>query len=511
MHPPGILLSRDLSALLDHRAVRWAILITAVFFLLFAHANQARIYSDAIRYSGEARAMADSGEYATLRFGQEPNHHGPLLFWLSAFAIKTLGPTPFAATLFSRLFGVGCVVMTAWLGSYLFGEKIGWISALALATNYTFFRNTTTLRMDSGLTFGVLLALAGYLRGERRWGPPLFYGGIAVAVLAKSIPGLLPLFLAPFHAILARQFYWPWRKPSIRWLCWSPLLLVPLAWWGYLSMHYGTAVFSSIVADFQESSHADISRLYQFFEIYVFGFGLSYILWLPFALVGTRMALRGAFDSKTETGKRAVLGLLLGWIGIVFLSGGLKPGEYERYLMPALPAISIMSAMAVVHILRDRIPAWLPGTVAALTVAAAIGMTCLPVSAKFGERQRMAAMEEILYRRLVPHSPVPIIRTTTMSKGKNPPGFWADQGRCRFFFGRDSRPTTIAEAREAAARGRFAAIVPKADYPVVADQLKLAPLIETDFWVLVEVGSGNDIVLASQRASNKGSSETASE
>lgn len=79
MQPPGTLLSRDLPALLDHRAVRWAILIAAVFFLLFAQANQVRIYGDAIRYSGEARAIADSGEYATLRFGQEPNHHGPLL------------------------------------------------------------------------------------------------------------------------------------------------------------------------------------------------------------------------------------------------------------------------------------------------------------------------------------------------------------------------------------------------------------------------------------------------
>ncbi len=493
--PPGTLLPRDLTALLNHRAVRWAILITALAFLLFAEANQGRIYGDAIRYSGEARAMADSGEYATLRFGQEPNHHGPLLFWLSAFAIKIFGATPFAATLFSRLFGLGCVIMTTWLGSYLLGENIGWISALALATNYTFFRNTTTLRMDSGLTFGVLLALAGYLRGERRWGPPLFYGGIAVAVLAKSIAGFLPLFLAPFHAILARQFYWPWRKPSLRWLYWSPLLLVPLAWWGYLTMHYGSAIFSSMIADFQESNRSGGSRLYQFFHIYVFGFGLSYLFWLPFALVGTRMALRDVFDSQTEAGKRAILGLLLGWVAIVFLSGALKPGEYERYLMPALPPISIMSALAVLRILGDKIPAWIPGTVAALTVVAAIGMTCLPISEQFGEVQRMRAMDEILSRRLAPHSPVPIIKAGTRARYK-PEASWADEGRCRFFFGRESRPTTIGEAQEAAARGRFTAIVPKADYPVVADQLKLAPLVETRFWVLAEVGSGNAVALA---------------
>jgi 4-amino-4-deoxy-L-arabinose transferase-like glycosyltransferase len=438
--------------------------------------------------------MADSGEYATLRFGQEPNHHGPLLFWLTAFAIKIFGPTPFAATLFSRLFGFGCIVLTAWLGSHLFGENVGWIAALALATNYTFFRNTTTLRMDSGLTFGVLLALAGYLRGERRWGPPLFYGGIAVAILAKSIPGLLPLFLAPFHAILARRFYLPWRRQSLRWLCWSPLLLVPLAWWGFLTLHYGTAVFSNMLADFEETTQANISRLHEFFDVYGLRFALSYMLWLPFALMGGWMALRGAFDAKSEMDKRALLGLLLGWVVVVFLAAGLKPGEYERYLMPALPAISIMSAMAVMRLCKDKIAAWIPATMAVITVTAAIGITCLPAAEQFGEAQQMAAMEQILNNRLVPQSPVPVV---TLGATKYHRPRWTDQGRCRFFFGRDARRTTIAEAQEAVARGRLTFIVAKANYPAVASELKLDPLIETSFWVLAEAGSGNDMVLAS--------------
>src|SRR5580765_6223539 len=94
--------------------------------------------------------------------------------------------TSFAATLFSRLFGMGCIILTGLLGSRLFGKNTGWFAALALVTCYTFVRGTTTLRMDSALTFGVLLAMLAYFRGEKSWGPPLFYGGVAVAVLAKS-------------------------------------------------------------------------------------------------------------------------------------------------------------------------------------------------------------------------------------------------------------------------------------------------------------------------------------
>lgn len=63
VRPRGALLSRDLPALLDHQAVRWTIILfTAAVCLLFAQANQFRIYGDAIRYSGEASAMADAGE-----------------------------------------------------------------------------------------------------------------------------------------------------------------------------------------------------------------------------------------------------------------------------------------------------------------------------------------------------------------------------------------------------------------------------------------------------------------
>jgi 4-amino-4-deoxy-L-arabinose transferase-like glycosyltransferase len=70
-----------------------------------------------------------------------------------------------------------------------------------------FVRNTAKLRMDSALTFGVLLAMLAYFHGDKPWEPPLFYGGLAVSVLAKSLPGFLPLFLVPLHALFAENFH----------------------------------------------------------------------------------------------------------------------------------------------------------------------------------------------------------------------------------------------------------------------------------------------------------------
>jgi len=480
-------LAQNLAALLENQTARWVILLSSAFLVLFANAHQSRLYGDALIYAGEARLIADSGEYATLRFGQELNHHGPLLFWLTAAAIKIFGPTPFAASFFSRLFGIGCVILTVWLGSYLFGKNTGWLAAIALVTGYTFVRNTTTLRMDSALTFGVLLAMVGYFRGEKPWGPPLFYAGIAVAVLAKSLPGFLPLFLAPFHALLAGNLSWPWKRPARRWLYGSPLLLVPLAWWGYLAMQYGSEVFTMYANDFlsRDGQAADIRRVYRFFEVYFFDFGQKYLPWIFFTGIGVWTLFRTALDSNKERRERADAALLLAWIIAVLIAGGLKPSQYQRYLMPALPAVAIVTAAVVVRMLNNRIPAWLSGSVAILTVAAALVLNYLPATSGTGSSQRYLAMAKVINQRFAPQVPVPILSLKTNSQ-EQPFVAAGDKGRCRFFFGREPRAMTIAEADDERHSNRLTVIVPKEAYGKLAGRLKLDALIETDVWVLAE-------------------------
>ena len=378
--------SEKLTAILANRSAQWVILLIASFLVLFANAQAQLTGGDAVLYAKEARLIAETGEYATLRFGQELNHHGPLLFWLTALAIKILGPTPFAATLFSRLFGMGCIILTGLLGSYLFGKNTGWFAALALATCYTFVRNSATLRMDSGLTFGVLLAMLGYFRAEKSWGPPVFFAGIGLAVLAKSVPGFLPLFLAPLHAIFAGSFHLPWKKPARRWLYWSPLVLLPLLWWGYLVSQYGGFVFSAYREDFlsidagQSPDLAD--RVYRFFAAYFYDFGRKYLPWSIFTLIGLITVARTALSSNTNQRERADAGLLVGWIIAVLIAGGLKPSQYQRYLFPALPAVAIVTAVVAVAMLRDRMPIWIPAIVAVLTIVSGAGIITEPLLSK---------------------------------------------------------------------------------------------------------------------------------
>jgi len=86
-----------------------------------------------------------------------------------------------------------------------------------------------------------------------------------------------------------------------------------------------------------------------------------------------------ALNSNTERPKRADAGLLLGWIVAVLIAAGLKPSQYVHYLMPALPAIAIVTAVVVVQRLKARIPIWAPGTVATLTVISGMGIMREPL------------------------------------------------------------------------------------------------------------------------------------
>jgi 4-amino-4-deoxy-L-arabinose transferase-like glycosyltransferase len=479
--------AEKLNALLADQTAQWAILLAASFLLLFINAYQSGLYGDALIYAGEARLIADSGEYFTLRFGQELNHHGPLLFWLAAATIKLLGPTPFAATLFSRLFGIGCVVLTGWLGTHLFGRNAGWFAALALVTCYTFTRNTTTLRMDSAVTFGVLLAMLGYFRGEKWWGAPLFFLGIAFGVLAKSLPGFLPLFLAPLHALLAGTFHWPWKRPARRWLYWSPLLILAISWWGYLAWSHGSQVFVFYLNDFSsaDGQAGGVFRLHRFLQTYLLDFGVKFLPWIAFTVFGLGALTSAALNSNKERSRRADAALLLAWILAVLIAGGLKPSQYQRYWMPALPALAVATAIGVVRLLKDRMPTWIPATVAAVTIIAAGGFTALPIASQGDSSAKLSAMAELINHRLAPGTPVPILTLKGQSERAAfvPAG---DRGRCRFYFGREARPLTLTGANDEMLHGRLTMIVPKEVYGRIAGQLKLDPLIKTDFWILAE-------------------------
>lgn len=477
---------KDFLHLLSDEKYRWVVLALSAGLIFFAYSNGTRLRTDPMLYAAIARTMADSGDYTSLRLYDEPYYlKPPLLFWLSALMIKIFGPHPFAVTLFSRIFGLGSILLTGWLGYRLFNARVGWASAFVLLSTHMFVYASTTFRLESALIFGILLALFAYLHGERKWGPPLFYAGVAIGFLAKGPPGVLPLFLAPLHGLLSGTSR-SWNRKFFRWLVWSPLLLLALACWGYILLKDGYGPLMILIDDLVRYKTDGVPRISQFWDEYVLGFAFNYWPWLPFALAGTYLTVRVALDSKARRYERASAGLLLAWIGVTFLSCAIKNAQYLRYALLAIPAISIVAAVALVRLLGDRYFDWLPRVVGSVALIAVVALPCLPLLARETEREQYSAIGQILDRRYPPAEPIPVLVWTDRNV-EIPNWYYGDKARVVFFLNRSVRMMTVDEIKTIAAAGPFTLLIRTRDYAAAAKTLSVYPLIEGLSFVLAEI------------------------
>jgi 4-amino-4-deoxy-L-arabinose transferase-like glycosyltransferase len=473
--------------LFNDARMRWLVLGITAFLFLFGQSTRTRLTTDPAFSAAIAKTMADSGDFSALRFGDEPYYiKPPLLFWLAALAIKIFGPNAFAVTLFSRIFGLGCVLLTAWLGAHLYGARVGWAAALILSTTHLFFRGSATFRLDPALTFGILLALYGYFKGERKWGPAVFYLGVSIAVLAKGPPGLLPLLIAPVHAVFSAP-NGSWPKQAVRWIAWSPLLLLPLSWWVYLFLTDGMSPFAALYRDLVRTKGGIKPSFAGLWTVYVRGFLETYWPWLPLALAGAWLFAREALSPLRERHRRAAAGFFLVWVGIVFASCVFKRAQYLRYVFIALPAISVMAAHALVHFAGEKFIDRLPAAVALLALIAALGLACFPPTRSLSELDQYQAIAEILDHRLGPKDAVSLVKLKAGKKGPDPELSRGERAVSLFYFGRSVQIVSLDEVREWSSKERVTLLVRRDELPKVSVELPLEMLIAGDTHILAEV------------------------
>jgi len=477
---------KDVIKFLGSERMRWLALTLTALLFLFTRAPSTRLTTDPVLYAAIARSMADSGDYLNLKLGEEPYYKKPpLQFWLAAASIKTLGPNVLAVSLFSRLFGLGCVLLTAWLGTRLYGPRVGWIAGLALTTTYIFFRGSGTFRLDSGLTFGILLAIYGYFSSSKRWGPPVFFLGVATAVLSKGLPGVLPLLIVPAHAFFSSRSDLPSRRGA--WMAWSPLLLIPLSWWIYLLLADGAQPFHVLIDDLMKRNPGAPSRLHAFWRNYIeLAFLNYYWPWLPFALFGTWIVVSELRRPEKESGRRASAALIVAWIAVAMVSSGLKNAQYPRYVFFALPAVSILTARGFIPLVGEKYLGWLQGSVAALAIAAAFIIACFSSMKVLKTNEQYYAIKQLLDGRLAPKSPVPMLKLK-LDRGGTVQLSNTEKSAAIFFFARPVKLVSIDEIREASVKDRVTFLVRKDEIREISSVLPLERLFRGPDHLVAEV------------------------
>ena len=304
---------------------------------------------DEPRYALIAAEMLRSGDWSVTRLGgviyaQKP----PLYFWLLA-AAQWLGGLRFGFLLPSLLAGLGTLALVWDMARGLWSRETAWWAALGLLACLQFTMQARSAQIDAVLCFFTTLSLYGLLRHlllgpQWRW---LAVGCLAagLGVLAKGV-GFLPLLvLLPWAGV--RWAGWPLPRlgGGARWLIGPAAFFAPLACWllpmivragsdpeiaGYLD----NLLFRQTITRYADPWHHFQPIWYFFVEVIPWA-------WFPLILLFPWLGARWA---RRWRGRDASVVLLAGWIALILAFFTLSAGKRGVYLLPALPALALLSA-----------------------------------------------------------------------------------------------------------------------------------------------------------------------
>ena len=214
----------------------WVLLALAAALVLGVGIDRRELDGTTAFYGALARQVAETGELA-------PLHHGPavyvlkppLVIWATAGLYELFGVAPWTSTFVSRLFGVLCVLLTARLAARRDGPRAGAWAAVTMLVAVPFLENAVTLRLDTAMIAGILLAMVALTEARGAWRPVGFFGGVALATLAKGLPGLLPLGLA-------LVVWWDERTVRRDWALASLLLVPVVTWFAFVQATTGSEI-----------------------------------------------------------------------------------------------------------------------------------------------------------------------------------------------------------------------------------------------------------------------------
>ena len=297
-------------------------------------------------YADAARQMIDSGDWVTPRFG--PNAFlgkPPLTFWCQAFFIRLLGPT----TLSARLPSAIAAFLTALILWYWAMRKgfmdVGWLAAvLYVLCPLVALGLARVGMMDSLLTLWFTLAVVGWIEGYggSRKGYLLMAAGMGLAVMTKGaigflLPGLVFSIWLFIRRDLGALLNVPWAAALTIFL----LLTLPwhLAVWRangnlflreYLMHHHVQRLLGQ---DFGHNGP---------FWYYIPHLTLSMFPWSAFVPLAWWQSLRGWRSERQSL--NCMLAMWGVWAVVVVLFFSVSASKLPSYVLPALPALVLLSA-----------------------------------------------------------------------------------------------------------------------------------------------------------------------
>jgi 4-amino-4-deoxy-L-arabinose transferase-like glycosyltransferase len=359
-----------------------------------------------IYFMDGARGMVETGDWLVPRYQGEPFFDKPALtYWLMAAAFRAFGFSLGAGRLVSALAALASIAVTAWLGRLLLGRRPAVYGALAMGTTLLVLSFGRVAMSDMLLTLWCTLAVAiGVTMTDERGATALRMAALGATLgLGFLTKGPVALVLAGFGLALLAWRGHAGRRPRVdaRGLAAAALTfaIVGLGWFAAVAWRLGPGPLEyfflreNLERFAGETYDADRSPLYYVWTYFAAG--------LPWSLLFPLAAWRG----------RRRASVLLLWMGLMAVPLSLSRGKIDYYLLPLLPAASLIvgshlaaqwdradrawarvAAIAfapialVPAVLQPRIPTdWLPGwpaQVALIGLGAAVALAAALAAAR---------------------------------------------------------------------------------------------------------------------------------
>ncbi len=308
-----------------------------------------------------------------LRHGTTIPSKPPLFHWLSVL-LSPIDPgySEFGLRLPSMIAAVGVVLLTSSLAAYLFGATQQILTALILLTSYGFLRLATDGRVDMLFCFFMVAAITVWIRGAAALldrGLPLTrmsgsrYLLIAAccgfAILSKG-----PLGFALVVAVIGAIAGVLWGLDGLRSLLrpqWALALAIAVPWYlcaafvGRGAFVTRQVVFENVARLFGGSGIVAKPPWFYLQHIWTQAAPWSILLCAALCLeFWSRQSGRGTLLQLNELSAKERFGTRAAciWAFVVLLLISLSIGKRRSYILPALPALALLSSVVLSRIAK---------------------------------------------------------------------------------------------------------------------------------------------------------------
>jgi 4-amino-4-deoxy-L-arabinose transferase-like glycosyltransferase len=357
--------------------------------------------ADEPRFTLIVRDMVATGEWLLPRVGGDVYaDKPPLFFWMMGVSLLATGSLRIAFLLPSLLSGLACLLMIYDLGRRLWNRETGLAAALALLLTVQFVWQARQAQIDATLLFWVVLGLYGLVRhllSGPAWGwYALGWAAAGFGVITKGV-GFLPLLILIPFALLRGPNWSPRMQGSsvAGWFIGPLAFLLAVSTWlvpmllaanadPTLAAYRDEILFHQTVGRYTDAWHHREPFWYFIVQV-IPGLWLPLTLLLPWLMPQWRKAWQ-ARDLR--------IALLLSWVVLVVLFFSFSSGKRGIYVLPALPALALVSGPYLIELMRRR-----SVQLAMFMLAAVIAAGCLLgavfILAQPGQRQELLANYEI--------------------------------------------------------------------------------------------------------------------